>query len=99
MFFASLGLFPRAGTSEFIIGSPRVQSAKVRMNHWNRESTFLEVATHNNSATNVYVKKVLVDGEEWKTSFLPRDILTKDKGVKFDFFMHAEKKSNLCSMH
>jgi len=95
LLFASIGLYPQAGTSRFFIGSPRIISGKIRLHHWNRTDTYLEIVTVNNSPENVYVDKLFVNGKEWLKPFIDRSDLTH-MNVKLEFYMHSDAISSLC---
>ena len=89
LLFSSLGIFPNAGTSQFLVGSPRVQSAKLKLRHWNSDYSTLEIITYGNSAENVFVEKLLVNGVEYKQPFIERSVLANPSGVKLEFYMHS----------
>jgi putative alpha-1,2-mannosidase len=103
--FASLGLYPLAGSTRFFISSPRVETAKIRLTHWNKEreekknptESWLQIITYNNSVENLYVERLFLNGEEITTPFLERSQLTSQETVKLEFFMHSLPKSGLCS--
>jgi predicted alpha-1,2-mannosidase len=98
LLFTSLGLFPQAGLNLFLIGSPRVQEASLRLSKYDGSSTIVKIVTYNNSAENVYVEKLLVNGVEWKAGpFIDRKTLTKRSRVVLEFYMHSENNSNLCT--
>jgi predicted alpha-1,2-mannosidase len=95
LLFGSLGIFPQAGTSRFFIGAPRVNTASIRLKHWNAPSTLLEIVTHNNSQENTYIEKLLVNGKEWTVPYIDRSVLTSSD-VKLEFFMSSTPFSGLC---
>jgi predicted alpha-1,2-mannosidase len=99
LLFTSLGLYPIAGTTTFLIGSPRVEFASVRLEGWQRADSTLRIVTHNNSAENVYVQRVLVNGVALTKPFVERSMLVGSSGgqTTIDFFMHSEPTSDLCS--
>ena len=94
--FASLGFYPQAGFSTFLIGSPRVQSATIALKHWNGLSSNLQVVTYNNSEDNVFVEKLLVNGQVWTSPFISRSVLANPEGTKLEFYMQAKQASGLC---
>lgn len=98
LLFSSLGFFPNAGSSQFLIGSPRVQKASLKLRHWNSDYSTIEVVTYGNSAENVYVQKLLVNGVEHKQPFIDRSVLANPAGVKLEFYMQSEAASNLCQV-
>ncbi len=80
--FSALGFYPVApGSSEYAIGSPLVTSASVQLEH----GATLQIKTVNQSARNVYVKKVEFNGKRLdKWSIAHRDIV---QGGSLVFYM------------
>ena len=88
--FTSLGLYPQAGTSRFLVGSPSVDYARIEIDdilshtssHDDRNVTHvLEIIAHNNdrngddTSKNVYVSKLLINSVEIDTPFVDRELL------------------------
>ena len=109
--FASLGVYPRAGTDLFFVGSPRVASASLRLNKalpgssssgdddgGDASTSLLQIITHNNSATRVFVEALLVNGEPHRSPFLTRSDLTRPGGSVLEFFMSDQPVSSLCPL-
>jgi putative alpha-1,2-mannosidase len=109
--FASLGVYPRAGTDLFFVGSPRVASASLRLNKalpgsssngdddgGDASTSLLQIITHNNSATRVFVEALLVNGEPHRSPFLTRSDLTRPGGSVLEFFMSDQPASSLCPL-
>jgi len=95
--FASLGLYPQAGTSRFLLSAPSVQSASIKMYSVQRvPSSTLEVITYNNTVSNTFVQKLLVNGEEHKEAWIDRAVLAAPGGCKLEFFMSDVEVSGLC---
>lgn len=99
LLFASIGLFPQAGTSQFLIGSPRVQSLHIDLDSHSARKTdsFIDITTVNNSEENVFVEKLLVNGEEHSSPFIDRSILVAEGGVTLEFTMTSIPLSGLCN--
>jgi predicted alpha-1,2-mannosidase len=97
LLFASLGLFPQSGTTNYLIGSPRVSGATVRLRHYRGHMSTLDVITYDNSAENVYVSKLLVNGQEYNEAIIDRSVLVDVKGCKLEYYMSKEPISGLCS--
>ncbi|CAF0869864.1 unnamed protein product [Didymodactylos carnosus] len=57
--FASMGIYPLAGNSSYILGSPNFNKITIKRNNGN---CTLNIIAHDNSDQNVYVKNVLLDG-------------------------------------
>lgn len=58
--FSALGFYPVAGTTNYWLGSPNVDSAEVTLSNGN----VLKITANNQSADNVYVSKVTLNGVE-----------------------------------
>ncbi|MFA6439895.1 MAG: GH92 family glycosyl hydrolase [Bacteriovoracaceae bacterium] len=85
--FSSLGFYPVApGSKQYSIGSPLVKSAKITLE--NGKTISLNVK--NQSAKNVYVQKILLNGKEWKEKyFIHSDLMN---GASIIFEMGAKPK-------
>lgn len=105
LLFTSLGLFPQAGTTNFVIGSPRIIAATIGLDgHVARvagaghaNSRFLHIQTFNNSAENVYVSRLFVNGEEHSSPFIDRAVLVQEGGCKLEFHMSDRPVSGICA--
>jgi predicted alpha-1,2-mannosidase len=62
--FTSMGFYPLAGSSTYLIGSPAFDTIKISRNNG---SCILSINVHNNSETNIYVERVLLNGESLST--------------------------------
>ena len=58
--FSALGFYPLAGTENYWLGSPNINSAKVQLSN----GKTLEIEAINQSDKNVYVKSVTLNGKE-----------------------------------
>ena len=58
--FASMGFYPLSGSSTYLIGSPAFDRIKISRN---KGECILTITVHNNSPTNIYVERVLLNGE------------------------------------
>lgn len=96
LLFTSLGVFPQAGTTNFMIGSPRVRDASVKLTHLDGTTSVLQVITNNNSAENVYVESLLVNGQPYASPIIDRSVLAAPGGCKLEFTMTSTPKSGLC---
>jgi predicted alpha-1,2-mannosidase len=80
--FSALGFYPlRVGSPTYIIGSPLFRRAVVRMDNGGE----LVVNAPNNSARNVYVQGLSIDGKPWDRVYLPHDMIAG--GATLDFRM------------
>jgi predicted alpha-1,2-mannosidase len=79
--FSALGFYPLVmGSGEYAIGSPLFTKATVRMDN----GRTLVVEAPRNSAKNVYVQGVKVDGVHWNSTALPHRLLADGGTLKFD---------------
>ena len=105
LIFASLGLFPQAGTNRFLIGSPRINGGVFNLTQLDGMQTPLRLKfiVHNNSAENIYVSRLVIDGiNEVTEPFLYKSSLLATRGSAektIEFFMTSTPKSGLCSSY
>lgn len=100
--WGSLGMYPLAGTDTFFLTAPAVQRATVAMarlspsSHGSvRDAAKLSILTHDNSADNVYITKLLVNGQEHTSPFLKRSDVAA--GATLEFFMSPDPTTSLCA--
>jgi putative alpha-1,2-mannosidase len=91
----SLGIFPLAGSKWFFIGSPRIEEASINLVHSDLSMSTLRIVTHNNSADNVYVESILINGVAHTSPFIERSTLHNPKGCVLEFFMTSTRKTSL----
>lgn len=90
--FSALGFYPlRVGSPDYIIGSPLFRRAVVRMDSGNE----LVVNAPNNSAENVYVHGLSINGKPWDRVYLPHDMIAG--GATLDFRMGREPSGWGCN--
>jgi predicted alpha-1,2-mannosidase len=78
--FAMLGLYPlRMGAAEYVIGSPAFERAEVRLD----SGRTLTVIAHDNSAENVYVQSLKVDGKPWNQPWIRHDQIANGATLEF----------------
>ena len=97
LMLASIGLYPQAGTTNFLVGSPRVQSATLQLKHAYSASSTLKIITYNNSEDNVFVQKLLVNGKEHNTPIIDRSVLAAASGCVLEYYMSNVEFSGLCA--
>ncbi|AZQ40753.1 glycoside hydrolase family 92 protein [Streptomyces cyaneochromogenes] len=79
--FSALGFYPLVmGSGEYAIGSPLFTKATVHLEN-GRE---LVVKAPRNSARNVYVQGVKVNGVPWRSTSLPHSLIAKGGVLEFD---------------
>jgi predicted alpha-1,2-mannosidase len=80
--FSALGFYPlQVGSPSYAIGSPLFTKATVHLEN----GADLVVSAPKNSASNVYVRGLKVNGKAWNKTYLPHDLLAA--GGKLDFDM------------
>ncbi|GGX14702.1 alpha-1 2-mannosidase [Streptomyces malachitofuscus] len=79
--FSSLGFYPLVmGSGEYAIGSPLFKKVTVHLEN-GRE---LVVKAPGNSAKNVYVQGLKVNGKRWNSTSLPHSVIAKGGVLEFD---------------
>jgi predicted alpha-1,2-mannosidase len=79
--FGALGFYPlQMGNPTYAIGSPLFTKATLNLENGEK----LVVNAPKNSATNVYVQGLKVDGESYDKTFLPHDLLADGGTLDFD---------------
>ncbi|MGW2013942.1 GH92 family glycosyl hydrolase [Streptomyces sp. NPDC001927] len=79
--FSALGFYPLVmGSGEYAIGSPLFTKVTLRMDN----GRTLVVEAPRNSAKNVYVQGVKLNGERWNSTALPHDVLARGGKLTFD---------------
>ncbi|MEV6958074.1 GH92 family glycosyl hydrolase [Streptomyces sp. NPDC051207] len=79
--FSALGFYPLVmGSGEYAVGSPLFTKATVHLEN-GRE---LVVKAPDNSARNVYVQGLTVDGRPWTKTSLPHSLLARGGVLEFD---------------
>jgi putative alpha-1,2-mannosidase len=80
--FSAMGFYPVCpGSDQYSIGSPMVKSAKIYLDN----GKVLDIEAVNQSATNVHVSKVLVNGVNIRRSYLTHNEIMN--GGKITFMM------------
>ncbi|PPT15595.1 GH92 family glycosyl hydrolase [Streptomyces cinnamoneus] len=78
--FSALGFYPLVmGQGEYAIGSPLFTKATVRMDN----GRTLVVKAPHNSARNVYVQSVRLNGRSWTSTALPHSLLAEGGTLEF----------------
>jgi putative alpha-1,2-mannosidase len=79
--FSALGFYPLVmGSGEYAIGSPLFKKVTLRLDN----GRTLVVEAPRNSARNIYVQGVKVDGERWNSTALPHSLLARGGTLKFE---------------
>ncbi|WP_329559067.1 GH92 family glycosyl hydrolase [Streptomyces uncialis] len=79
--FSALGFYPLVlGGNEYAVGSPLFTEARVRMDN----GRTLVVKAPRNSARNVYVRGLKVNGRPWHSTALPHGVLARGGVLEFE---------------
>ncbi|WP_078593892.1 GH92 family glycosyl hydrolase [Streptomyces sp. NRRL S-920] len=79
--FSSLGFYPLVmGSGEYAIGSPQFKKMTVHLDN----GRDLVVKAPRNSAENVYVQGLKVNGKVWKSTALPHELIARGGVLEFD---------------
>ncbi|MEU7479179.1 GH92 family glycosyl hydrolase [Lentzea sp. NPDC042327] len=79
--FSALGFYPlQMGKPAYAIGSPQFTKATVNLENGKK----LVVNAPKNSAKNIYVQGVKVNGKPWNKTSLPHDVLAAGATIDFD---------------
>jgi hypothetical protein len=79
--FSALGFYPlQVGSPSYAIGSPLFTKATVHLENGGD----LVVSAPKNSASNVYVRGLKVNGKPWNKTYLPHDLLAAGGRLEFD---------------
>ncbi|MFD3438566.1 GH92 family glycosyl hydrolase [Streptomyces sp. NPDC058685] len=78
--FSSLGFYPLVmGSGEYAIGSPLFTKVTVRMDNGRK----LVVKAPKNSAKNIYVQGLKVNGKSWNSTALPHELIARGGTLEF----------------
>jgi putative alpha-1,2-mannosidase len=93
--FTSMGFYPLAGSSTYLTGSPAFDSITI---HRKNNNCTLTINVHNNSAQNIYVERVLLNGKVLSTfPFIDHinhlQCSTELSTVQLEFFMSPTPSS------
>ena len=87
--FSSLGFYPVApGSTEYALGSPSVEKAVLKID----KTTNFTVLAKNQSAKNVYVKKVQLNGKDLVKPFITHQDILNGGTLVFSMSDHPNKK-------
>lgn len=82
--FSAMGFYPLAGTDQYWIGSPNLDSAEITLSNGNT----LKMTAINQSDKNIYVEKVTLNGKELTGTYITHDELMN--GGELVFTMSAK---------
>lgn len=87
--FSALGFYPVIpGSPDYALGSPLVEEAVLHLDNGNS----VKIVAKNQSAKNIYVKSVSIDGKKLNRNYITHDEVTKSKEIVFE--MTSKKKQD-----
>jgi predicted alpha-1,2-mannosidase len=85
--FSALGFYPVCpGSDQYALGSPKVKSALINLENGKK----IKITVKNQGTKNVYVNKVILNGEELKSKFFVHDDIKS--GGELVFIMSDQKE-------
>ena len=78
--FSAMGFYPLAGTDRYWIGSPNLDSAEISLSNGNT----LKVTALNQSAENIYVKSVTLNGVKLEGNYITHEQLINGGELVFE---------------
>lgn len=92
--FSAMGFYPVAsGTGEYALGSPLFKKVTLTLENGNK----FEINAPRNSAENIYVNKITLDGKEYDKNFINHSDLMKGGKIQFDLINVPNKKRGTTS--
>lgn len=86
---SAMGLYAVCpGTDQYVFGSPLYPKMTVEF----EDGKILEIIAHDNSPENVYIRKVILNGQEISRNYLTYQEITS--GGKLEFFMGSEPEKS-----
>ncbi|MDR1764196.1 MAG: GH92 family glycosyl hydrolase [Dysgonamonadaceae bacterium] len=86
--FSALGFYPVCpGSNQYVVGSPLFK--KVTINFDNGARLIIEAP--NNSAENVFIKSLTVNGKTYNKNFFPHELLRKGGNIRFEMSAEPNK--------
>ena len=94
LLWARIGLYPLAGSDQFILGSPRFGDVRVRMlgsgNDLGNDGTVLRVLAHNASHERRYILRAESNGEMLHTPIVRFHQLVREGGALLEVWMGSD---------
>ena len=84
--FSAMGFYPNAGSSDYWIGSPCVDSAEIRLSN----GKTLKITVNNQGEKNIYVQSVTFNGKKLDSNTFSHDMIKN--GGEFVFTMSNHSK-------
>ncbi|MEW5799774.1 MAG: GH92 family glycosyl hydrolase [Bacteroidota bacterium] len=86
--FSALGFYPVApGSEEYSIGSPLVKTASITLEN----GKTISIEAKNQSEKNIYVRKILLNGKEWKNNYFVHSDLMSGASIVYEMEGKAKR--------
>jgi predicted alpha-1,2-mannosidase len=86
--FSALGFYPVVpGSPNYALGSPLMEEAVLHLDNGNS----VKIVAKNQSAKNIYVQRVSIDGKKLNRNYLTHDEITKSKEIVFEMSSKPKK--------
>lgn len=90
--FSSMGFYPvNPANSIYCFGSPQLKNAKIKLANGN----MFEVSTNNASVENIYIQKIILNGKEYKKTYITHSDIVS--GGKLEFYMGSKPNKKMAN--
>jgi putative alpha-1,2-mannosidase len=87
--WASVGLYPLAGSDTFVVGSPRFAHVRIRVGG-ESAGPWLDIVAHNASGRNLYVERATINGDVLEAPLLTFSQLVRPRNATLELWMGAD---------
>ncbi len=78
--FSTIGIFPNAGQNLYFFTSPRYPKTTITL----ADGTTLTLIANHLSETNCYIQSITINGEPYKSTMFPHDVITNGGEIVFE---------------
>ena len=90
--FSALGFYPvTPGTNQYVLGSPSIKKATLKLDNGNT----LTIQTENQSAKNIYVQSVQFNGKPWRKLYITHEMIMQGGTLTFEMGPEPNKERSL----
>jgi len=87
--WATVGLYPLAGSDTFVVGSPRFAHVRIRLGG-ESAGPWLDIVAHNASGRNLYVERATINGDVLEAPLLTFSQLVRPRNATLELWMGAD---------
>lgn len=92
---SALGFYPvTPGSTDYIIGSPNVKSAKINLEN----GKAFEIEVQNQAKENIYIKSIILNGTDYTKSWITHDDVMNGGKLVFTMTSKAEEAASLATV-